>query len=169
MFDDYIKWLNKEEALFKFPKTQSPLLDDMKMYVIPFSALIKLCMKWLRFYNVCMDGCFEYLEPKHVETTTEDFVKEFQKTQKYYRNKIKSDNSSENPNCKFKGQLEDPDTEKHPAPLKIIARMIQSIKDFRMGVFIVNIMCNPALGVRHFSEMSEIAGEFFALVFSKFN
>lgn len=42
IFDDHVKWLNKEEALFKFPKTQSTLLEDMKSFVIPFSALVKL-------------------------------------------------------------------------------------------------------------------------------
>jgi dynein heavy chain, axonemal len=156
VFDDNVKWLNKEETLFKFPKTQSALLEDMKAFVIPFASLIKLCVKWYRFYDVWMDGCFEYLDPKFVETTTEDFLKDFQKTQKFYRNKIKSDTDT-SPECKFKGQLEDPDVEKLPAPLKICARMIQTIKDFRIGVHVVSIMCNPALRERHWLEMSEVA------------
>lgn len=157
IFDDYVKWLNKEEALFKFPKTQSSLLEDMKSFVIPFNGLIKLCIKWYRNYDVWMDGCFEYLDPTFVQNTTEEFLKEFQKMQKFYRNKIKSD--TENPECKFKGQLEDPDIEKLPAPLKICARMIQTIKEFRIGVHVVTIMCNPALRPRHWEEMSEVAGE----------
>lgn len=48
-----------------------------------------------------MDGPFEYLEPKFVEQTTDEFLKEFQKNQKYYRLKIKQD-SIDNPPCKFK-------------------------------------------------------------------
>jgi dynein heavy chain, axonemal len=156
VFDDYVKWLNKEETLFKFPKTQSQLLEDMKAFVIPFATLIKLCIKWYRYYEVWMDGCFEYLDPKFVENTTEDFLKDFMKTQKFYRNKIKSDTDT-SPECKFKGQLEDPDVEKLPAPLKIAARMIQTIKDFRIGVHVVSIMCNPALRERHWLEMSEVA------------
>lgn len=155
VFDDHVKWLNKEEALFKFPKTQSSLLEDMKSFVIPFGALMKLCIRWFRYYDVWMDGCFEYLDPKFVQDTTEDFLKDFQKTQKFYRNKIKSD--TDNPECRFKGQLEDPDIEKLPAPLKICARMIQTIKDFRIGVHVVTIMCNPALRERHWLEMSEVA------------
>ena len=156
VFDDHVKWLNKEETLFKFPKTQSQLLEDMKSFVIPFATLIKLCVKWFRFYDVWMDGCFEYLDPKFVENTTEDFLKDFQKTQKFYRNKIKSDTDT-SPELIFKGQLEDPDVEKLPAPLKICARMIQTIKDFRLGVHVVSIMCNPALRERHWVEMSGIA------------
>jgi dynein heavy chain, axonemal len=155
IFDDHVKWLNKEETLFKFPKTQSLLLEQMKSFIIPFGTLIRLCVKWYRFYDVWMDGCFEYLYPKFVQDTTDDFLKEFQKTQKFYRNKIKSD--SDNTECKFKGQSDDPDTEKLPAPLKICARMIQTIKDFRHGVHVVSIMCNPALRTRHWEEMSKVA------------
>lgn len=36
--------------------------------------------------------------------------------------------------------------------------MIQQIKDFRVGVYTVSIMCNPALKTRHWEEMSKIAG-----------
>lgn len=156
IFDDHVKWLNKEETLFKFPKTQSVLLEDMKAFVIPFASLIKLCIKWFRYYDVWMDGCFEYLDPKFVQDTTDEFLKEFQKTLKFYRNKIKGD-SDTTPECKFKGQLEDPDIEKLPAPLKICSRMIQIIKDFRHGAHVVAIMCNPALRERHWTEMSEVA------------
>jgi dynein heavy chain len=112
-------------------------------------------MSWYRKYEVWMDGSFEYLNPTDVQTITDDFLREFQKSQKFYRNKIKSD--MEHPECKFKGQLEDPDIEKLPAPLKICARMIQTIKDFRHGVHVVTIMCNPALRPRHWDEMSEVA------------
>lgn len=36
--------------------------------------------------------------------------------------------------------------------------MIDWIKEFDVGVYIVKIMCNPALHDRHWIEMSEIAG-----------
>lgn len=48
-----------------------------------------------------MDGPFEYLVPHFVETTVEDFLKEFLAIQKYYRNRIKQDMVG-NPICKFK-------------------------------------------------------------------
>lgn len=155
VFDDHVKWLNKEEILFKFPKTQSPLLEQMKSFVIPFGTLIRICIKWYRFYDTCMDGIFEYLDPKFVQATSEEFLKEIQKTQKFYRNKIKAD--TDNTDCKFRGQSDDPDVEKLPAPLKISARMIQTIKDFRHGVHVITIMCNPALRTRHWDEMSRVA------------
>lgn len=48
-----------------------------------------------------MDGPFEYLVPKFVEETTDNFYKKFMATQKYYRQKIKADLIS-NPICKFR-------------------------------------------------------------------
>ena len=48
-----------------------------------------------------MDGPFEYLVPKFVEISTENFLKDFQKNQKYYRIKIKQD-LIESPVCKFR-------------------------------------------------------------------
>ncbi|KAG5675131.1 hypothetical protein PVAND_005060 [Polypedilum vanderplanki] len=155
-FDESVKWLNKEESLFKFPKTNSTLLEEMKGFVIPFAQLIQICINWYKKYEVWIDDCFEYLEPEKVQSSTEEFLRNFQKSQKFFRNKIKSD--TENPECRFKGQLEDPDVEKLPAPLKICARMIQTIKDFRHGVHVVTIMCNPALRTRHWEEMSQVAG-----------
>lgn len=36
--------------------------------------------------------------------------------------------------------------------------MLQQIKDFRISVYMVSIMCNPSLKDRHWDEMTEIAG-----------
>lgn len=41
-FDDYVRWINKEEKLFKFPVTQYPILDELKGYVEPFAELLRL-------------------------------------------------------------------------------------------------------------------------------
>ncbi|ALC44807.1 Dhc62B [Drosophila busckii] len=157
IFDDYVTWINKEERLFKIAVTEYPTLELIKGFVYPFAELMKLCIEWQRYLSVWNDGPFEYLEPKFVETTTDDYLKEFQKNQKFYRIKIKQD-MVENPVCKFKGQTEDPDPEKHPVPLRLCTSMLQSIKGFTTGVFIVNTMCNPALRKRHWKDMSDIAG-----------
>lgn len=55
-----------------------------------------MCIRWVRYYNVWMDGPFEYLEPEFVERTTDEYHKEFIKVQKYYKNKIKADQVSSN-------------------------------------------------------------------------
>lgn len=41
VFDDYVEWINKEEKLFKFPKSTYPTLEALKDFVIPFAALMK--------------------------------------------------------------------------------------------------------------------------------
>lgn len=61
-------------------------------------------MEWLRNYYVWMDGPFEYLDAKHIENLAKHFHVEFEKTQKYYRNKIKQDMMG-NPVLKFRVSL----------------------------------------------------------------
>lgn len=91
-----------------------------------------------------MDGPFEYLDRVTIENLVRSYTKEFEITQKYYRNRIKADMLG-NPLLKFRGQTEDPDPEKHPVPLRLCSKMIDWINGFQIGVSIVQIMCNPAL------------------------
>lgn len=127
-FEDYIQWINKEEKLFKLPVSQYPVLDELKNYVIPFAKLVKyelllchisyhssvfhfywqlfyasnrLSIDWLRYYYIWMDGPFEYLESNLIESTVKMHEQEFEKTQKYYRNRIKQDMLG-NPILKFR-------------------------------------------------------------------
>lgn len=104
-----------------------------------------------------MDGPFEYLEPNYVSNTTDDFQREFTKILKYYRSQIKAD-MLRGSVCKWRGSMDEADPEKHPTPVIICQRMIQHIKDFKIGVYMISIMCNPALKDRHWEEMSSIAG-----------
>lgn len=48
-----------------------------------------------------MDGPFEYLESQKIERLVENYVKEFEATKKYYRNRIKADMLG-NPILKFR-------------------------------------------------------------------
>lgn len=157
VFDNYVDWINKEEKLYKFPKSTYPILEEIKQFIIPFADLIHTCMKWQRYFNIWMDGSFEYLDPVTVTSTVDKYHETFEEKQKYYRNRIKADLIG-NPICKFRGQTEDPDPEKHPAPLKLCCKMLHSISEFRLGVQIVRIMCIPALRERHWKEMSDIVG-----------
>lgn len=45
-FSDYIKWVNKEEKLFKLNVTQYDILEELKNYVVPFAEL----MEWVETY-----------------------------------------------------------------------------------------------------------------------
>lgn len=39
-FEDYAKWINKEEKLFKLPVSQYPIIESLKDFVNPFHKLI---------------------------------------------------------------------------------------------------------------------------------
>lgn len=54
--------------------------------------------------------------------------------------------------------MDDPDLFTWPAPLKLTALAIQTLKDFRPAMTLMRIMCNDALEKRHWKEMSLIAG-----------
>lgn len=41
LFEDCVVWINKEEILFKFPKSQYPLIEEIKDFVLPFFQLMK--------------------------------------------------------------------------------------------------------------------------------
>ncbi|KAJ6643845.1 hypothetical protein Bhyg_08810 [Pseudolycoriella hygida] len=53
-----------------------------------------------------------------------------------------------------KGQTEDPDTEKHPVPLKLCHKMIEWNKGFRLGVHIVDIMVGSVIYFYYKMEQS---------------
>lgn len=40
-FEDYIKWINKEEKLFKLPVSQYPIVESLTSFLNPFASLIK--------------------------------------------------------------------------------------------------------------------------------
>lgn len=156
-FAETIEWINKEEKLFKLAVSKYDMLEELRNFVEPFGILMQYCIRWLRHYNVWMYGPFENLVPSFVEETLENYSREFMKMQKAYRNRIKQDMIG-TPICKFRGQAEDPNPEKQPVPLRLCQRMITSLRDFKTGAYVINIMCNPALRTRHWDEMSEIAG-----------
>ena len=58
----------------------------------------------------------------------------------------------------FTGNLDDPDPNMVPAPIKICNKTLEQIKEFRTCIQIVGILCNNALTERHWDEMSEICG-----------
>lgn len=58
------------------------------------------------------------------------------KTQKSYRSKLRQQ-IAENYPQKFKGNVDDPDFDSLPAPVKLCVKTIESIKDFRVSTSII--------------------------------
>nr|CAD7410663.1 unnamed protein product [Timema poppensis] len=157
VFDQQVTWINKEEALFKFPLSTYPELDELKNIIFPFSRLVFQIYKWKRKYRVWMDGAFDELVMKVVEDKTEEFFREITKMQKVYRTKIRQQAVENNPR-RFKGNVDDADFVNLPAPIKLCVKTLQHIKEFRQNVPLVGILCNPALTQRHWDEMSSVVG-----------
>ncbi|CAG2053712.1 unnamed protein product, partial [Timema podura] len=157
VFDQQVTWINKEEALFKFPLSTYPELDELKNIIFPFSRLVFQIHKWKRKYRVWMDGAFDELVMKVVEDKTEEFFREITKMQKVYRTKIRQQAVENNPR-RFKGNVDDADFVNLPAPIKLCVKTLQHIKEFRQHVPLVGILCNPALTQRHWDEMSSVVG-----------
>lgn len=81
--------INEEEALFKFPQSTYPKIDELKGLVMPFYHLIYLAYKWQRKVGVWLHGPFENLDAYEIETMTNDFYTDFSKISKTFKTKIK--------------------------------------------------------------------------------
>lgn len=156
-FDDQQRWINSEEKTFKFPSSSFHELQEIKNYLYPFYHLVKICLRWKRFKEAWLDGPFEFLDSTMAEQQVDDLLKELIKTQKTYRNKLRQQ-AAENVERRFAGSVDDPDPLNLPAPLKLCAKVIQELKEFRPNLTLMQIMCNKALLQRHWDEMSLIVG-----------
>ena len=50
-FNDDVKWINKEEAIFKFSISIYPELEELKNIIVPFAKLLFTCHRWQRKYR----------------------------------------------------------------------------------------------------------------------
>ncbi|KAK5645095.1 hypothetical protein RI129_006395 [Pyrocoelia pectoralis] len=156
-FNNLLTWINKEELVFKVALTECVDLKAIQQHLYPFYRLVKVCFTIVRKMDVWSYGPFEFLDFSEAEAIIDDCLKELQKTQKAYKSKIKQSNQ-ENIYLKFRGNVDELNIIKQPAPMKLCAKALQMIKEFRPTLNMMNIMCNDALLQRHWDDMSEIAG-----------
>ncbi|CAG9766671.1 unnamed protein product [Ceutorhynchus assimilis] len=152
-----ITWISKEQKCLGFNITPFKNVEDVENWMYPFFHLIKVCMNIKRHINVWLDGPFEFLFFDEAEQKIDEYMKELMKIQKTYRMKLRQA-AVDNAPVRFFGALDDPDLFAWPSPLKLTARGIQRIKDFRPAMTLMRIICNDALVRRHWKEMSLIAG-----------
>ncbi|XP_970084.2 dynein axonemal heavy chain 12 [Tribolium castaneum] len=152
-----IIWSNKEETSLGFGVTTFNKYEEVANFLFPFYHLLKLCLNLERKIGVWFDGQFEFLDAEETEAQIEEFQKELLKIQKTYRIKLRQA-QAENISLRFDGIVDDPELVNWPAPLKLTAKAIQNLKDFRPALTMMKIMCNDALLKRHWKEMSEVAG-----------
>ncbi|KAF5300238.1 hypothetical protein FQR65_LT09192 [Abscondita terminalis] len=151
-----LEWINKEETVFKFGLTVSPILKEIHQHVYPFYKLVKTCLLIIRKIEAWLYGPFEFLNHPEAETFIDETLKELIRTQKWYKNRIKQ-SISDNGRFQFNGSVDDVDILGQPAPIKLCVKAIQTIKEFRPSLHMMSIMCNDAMLQRHWDEMSQVA------------
>ncbi|KAL3286286.1 hypothetical protein HHI36_000795 [Cryptolaemus montrouzieri] len=143
-----IIWTNREEACLGFALSEYPEYGALLAFIHPFYHLVKLCLNLIRKTTVWLDGQFEFLNYEETEMFIEDYNKEFLKTFKLYKTKIRQAHQEKSP-LTFMGISDDVDSSNWPSPLKLCNQATQLIKKFRPAMTMMRIMCNDALLKRH--------------------
>lgn len=153
--DEEMQVINSEEKLFKFPETEFPKIIELKETIMPFHKLICTIHQWRRDNSVWLNGPFECLDAAVIEKKTINYLDEITDMHKTMKSRIKMD-ATANKSYKFSGIADDPDPMQQPAPLKLCWQALNNVNEFKIYVPLAICMCNPALNVRHWKEMSAI-------------
>lgn len=147
--------INSEERLFKFPETEFPKISELKETIVPFYKLIYAIHQWQRDNSVWLNGPFECLDASIIEKKTISYLDKITEMSKTMKSRIKMD-ATANKSYKFAGIADDPDPMQQPAPLKLCWQALRNVNEFKIYLPLAVCMCNPALEVRHWQEMSAI-------------
>ncbi|EFN82623.1 Dynein heavy chain 7, axonemal [Harpegnathos saltator] len=147
--------INSEERLFKFPETEFPKIIELNETIVPFYTLISTIHQWQRDNSVWLNGPFECLDASVIEKKTMSFLDEITEMSKTMKSRIKMDVTA-NKSYKFAGIADDPDPMQQPAPLKLAWQALNNVNEFKVYLPLAVCMCNPALELRHWREMSAI-------------
>jgi dynein heavy chain, axonemal len=74
-FEEEAAWINSEEALFKFPLSTYPELDEFQNCLLPVWGLLRLCRVWRTTFSKWMDGSFDELDTDSIYETTDAMLK----------------------------------------------------------------------------------------------
>ncbi|KMR04765.1 dynein heavy chain axonemal [Lasius niger] len=153
--DNEMQVINSEERLFKFPETEFPKIAELRDTIVPFYTLIRTVHQWRRNNSVWLNGPFECLDASVIERKTVNYLDEITEMSKTMKSRIKMD-ATANRSYKFSGIADDPDPMQQPAPLKLCWQALNNVNEFKVYLPLAICMCNPALCVRHWKEMSAI-------------
>ncbi|XP_059478390.1 dynein axonemal heavy chain 3-like [Neocloeon triangulifer] len=152
-FEEEADWINSEEALFRFPLSTYPELDELKNCLLPVWGLLCLCRSWRTTLYKWMDGAFDELDAESIQDTTNKMLQKTEETQQQFRVMIKQQIADNNPR-RLKGTLDDPGN--LPAPLQLCQQLLEDIKQFKSQLVLVRVICNRCLFQRHWVEISTL-------------
>ncbi|XP_020294800.1 dynein heavy chain 12, axonemal-like [Pseudomyrmex gracilis] len=149
--------INAEEALFQFPLTAYPRINELRENILPFYNVIYKGYRWQRNREVWLNSSFEYLDIDHIENKCKEYFHDFNKTSKLYRTKIKIQLATNYP-YSFGGYVDDPDPFQHPAPLKLCHQFLEEVRWFMQYIPLLAIFLDPTMTQPLWDKMSVIAG-----------
>ncbi|XP_050730386.1 dynein axonemal heavy chain 7-like [Eriocheir sinensis] len=152
-----VTWVNQEEALFKFQVSSFPLLMELKDCLVPYEELFTLVMKWRKYEKYWMDGDFTTLDPEFIDVETEELTRELLRLRKAFKTKFKQQALEGDPR-KARMNLDDPNPNNLPGPLRVCALALAQIKDFKQHLPLVSVLCNKGLRPRHWHSLNKAAG-----------
>ncbi|CAL4096187.1 unnamed protein product, partial [Meganyctiphanes norvegica] len=152
-----VTWVNQEEALFKFPLSSFPDLEELKACLVPYEELFTLVMKWRKYEKHWMDGDFTSLDPDFIDVETEELSRELFRLRKGFKMKFKQQ-ALEGDAKKARMNLDDPNPDNLPGPLRVCALALNQIKSFKEHLALVSALCNKGLRTRHWELLNEAAG-----------
>lgn len=169
---EQIVWINKEEALFKYPISVYPDVDEITTSLDPFLRLFNVVLKWQRAEKKWMDGMFLELNSEAIEGEVDEYTRELYKIQKIFNQKVKKlqiEKEERDREKKRKRRLAEEDggeaaTEEQeedlamPQAVGVCNSVMDSMREFKDVVPVISIMCNPGIRERHWTKMSAIAG-----------
>ncbi|KAK7101380.1 hypothetical protein V1264_019769 [Littorina saxatilis] len=168
---EQIVWINKEEALFKYPVSVYPDVDDIASQLDPFMRLFNVVLKWQRAEKKWMDGMFLELNSEAIEGEVDEYTRDLYKIQKQFNSKVKKlqiEREERDREKKRKRRMVEEDGEapaeeedddlQIPQAVNVCNTVMDNMRDFKEIVPVISIMCNPGIRERHWTKMSDIAG-----------
>ncbi|KAJ6668326.1 hypothetical protein lerEdw1_015703 [Lerista edwardsae] len=158
--DETVAFINKEEKLFNWELTEYPELEELKVQIEPYQKLFMFILKWQRTEKRWMDGAFLDLNGESMEAEVDEFFREVYKTLRFFQQKQKKAEIEKKKSAQRRTVVDEKvDEEKKDSPtILMCAAVMEQIKDFKENIPLVTILCNPGMRIRHWQQMSAIAG-----------
>ncbi|KAK3752207.1 hypothetical protein QZH41_008048 [Actinostola sp. cb2023] len=154
-----IGFINEEEDLFKWERTDYPEVEAITKSIEPYQKLFSVVVKWQKVEKKWMDGAFLELNAESTEAEVEDFGREMYKNVKIFQVMKKDAEKEKKAASRRIKDSKDKDEEKvELAAVKVAQTVQQQIRDFKEHIPVIGIMCNPGIRTRHWKAMSDIVG-----------
>nr|KAG5708500.1 hypothetical protein BaRGS_026227 [Batillaria attramentaria] len=161
----------EEEALFKYPISVYPDVEEITSSLDPFLRLFNVVLKWQRAEKKWMDGMFLELNSEAIEAEVDEYTRELYKIQKIFNQKVKKlqfEKDERDREKKRKRRMAEEDGEVLPEEqddelgipqaVNVCNTVMDNMREFKEIVPVISIMCNPGIRERHWTKMSTIAG-----------